>query len=136
MATQTKTRSGPPAFAVRASEPVAKLLAGRRWFPLWAVLHHTGRKSGRPYAVPVAVIPTRSREIILIGLPWGARTNWAQNVLAAGGATLDWKGGRYAASSPRIVGPDVAVAQARGPVLRWVVGRFPAFIELQRGGAL
>jgi deazaflavin-dependent oxidoreductase (nitroreductase family) len=114
---------------------VATLLAGRRWFPLWAVLHHRGRKSGTEYAVPVAVIPTRSSEIILIGLPWGVRTNWAQNVLAGGGATLDWRGATYAASAPRIVGPEEAVAQARGPLLRRIVGsgRFPAFIELDRG---
>jgi deazaflavin-dependent oxidoreductase (nitroreductase family) len=135
MTSQTKSRSGPPAWATRAFNPVSQALAGRRWFPLWAVLHHRGRRSGTEYAIPVAVIPTRSQEIFLIGLPWGARTNWAQNVLAAGGASLDWKGGRYAASAPRLVGREEAVAQTRNPLLRRVVGsgRFPAFIELDRG---
>jgi deazaflavin-dependent oxidoreductase (nitroreductase family) len=133
----TSRRAGPPRWAERAFDPVAKLLAGHRWFPLWAVLHHRGRRSGTEYAIPVAVIPTVSDDIFLIGLPWGERTNWARNVLAAGGASLDWKGRRYAASSPRIVGREVAVAQTRHRLLRRVVGsgRFPAFMELQRGPA-
>jgi deazaflavin-dependent oxidoreductase (nitroreductase family) len=112
---------------------VAKLLAGKRWFPLWAVMHHRGRKSGTEYAVPVAIVPTRSQHVFLIGLPWGERTNWAQNVLAAGGATVTWKGRDYAATSPRIVGSDVAAMQAKGPLRRVVgSGRFPCFLELQR----
>jgi deazaflavin-dependent oxidoreductase (nitroreductase family) len=131
----TKTSSKAPAFLVKATAPVAKLLAGRRWFPIWAVLHHRGRKSGTEYAIPVAVIPTKSPQIFLIGLPWGERTNWTQNVLAAGGATLTWKGREYAATSPRIVGPEVAVALTKGPLSKVVgSGRFPAFVELQRQG--
>jgi deazaflavin-dependent oxidoreductase (nitroreductase family) len=98
------------------------------------VLHHRGRKSGTAYAIPVAIVPTHSREVFLIGLPWGERTKWAQNVLAAGGATLTWKGASYAATAPRIVGADVARELARSPFDRIVgSGRFPAFIELRRG---
>jgi len=129
----TKGAAHAPSWAVKVTAPVAKVLAGRRWFPLWAVLHHRGRKSGAEYAIPVAVIPTRSQDIFLIGLPWGVKTNWAQNVLAAGGATVTWKGRDYAATNPRIVGPEVAVAQARGLVRRVVgSGKFPGFIELRR----
>lgn len=51
----------PPRAAQRAFEPVAKALAGRRWFPLWAVMHHRGRRSGTAYATPVAVVPTTDR---------------------------------------------------------------------------
>lgn len=112
-------------------------MAGRRWFPIWAVLHHRGRTTGKAYAIPVAIIPTRSQEIFLIGLPWGAKTNWAQNVLAAGGATVVWKGQRYAATQPRLVTPELAAAQAKGPVRRVVAsGRFPVFLELTRSGPL
>ena len=103
--------------------------------PLYAVLHHRGRKSGREYAIPVALVPTHSQDIFLIALPWGITTNWAQNVLAAGGATVTWKGRDWVTTGPRIVGTDVAVALARGPV-RVVVGsgRFPGFMELKRQG--
>jgi deazaflavin-dependent oxidoreductase (nitroreductase family) len=125
------TRSGPPQWTVKATAPVAKALAGRRWFPLWAVLRHRGRKSGREYAIPVAVIP--APDTFVIGLPWGATTNWAQNVLAAGGCTVTWKGRDHVTTSPRLVGVDVARAAA-GPLIRRMLShdRFPAFIELHR----
>jgi deazaflavin-dependent oxidoreductase (nitroreductase family) len=128
-----KTRSGPPRWLAKAFEPLATLVAGRRWFPLWAVVHHVGRRSGKTYAVPIAVIPTRSNDIVMIGLPWGTRTNWVQNVLAAGGATLTWKGGEHVVTNPRIVDTHEAVALAKGPVRRVVSsGRFPAFLLLDR----
>jgi deazaflavin-dependent oxidoreductase (nitroreductase family) len=133
MSAARKPASHPPTWLLNATAPVAKAVAGRRWFPLWAVIHHRGRKSGTAYATPIAVIPTRRQDIFLIGLPWGATTNWAQNVLAAGGATVRWRGRDWVATEPRIVGPEVAVAQARGLVRRVVgSGRFPAFLELRR----
>ena len=41
-------------FGTRLTRP----LAGRRFFPLWAVIRHRGRTSGREYAVPVGVRAT------------------------------------------------------------------------------
>ena len=110
---------------------MALALSGRRWFPLWAVMHHRGRRSGTPYAVPVAVIPTVATDIVLIGLPWGPKTNWARNVLAAGGATLTWKGRGHQLTEPRVIGAAEAAALAK-PFFRRVVGRFPAAIVLTR----
>ncbi len=121
----------PPRAAQRAFEPVAKALAGRRWFPLWAVMHHRGRRSGTAYATPVAVVPTTDRSMILIGLPWGAHTNWARNVVAAEGATLTWRGREVAATAPRIIGCAEAAALSR-PMFRAVVRRMPAAIVLRR----
>jgi deazaflavin-dependent oxidoreductase (nitroreductase family) len=113
------------------TEPVARALAGKRWFPLWAVVHHRGRRSGTAYATPVAVVPTADPDAILIGLPWGADTNWARNVVAAGGATLRWRGGDVAATAPRIVPAAEAARLARTP-FRAVVRRMPAAIVLRR----
>ena len=112
---------------------MAKALAGRRWFPIWGVMHHVGRRSSRQYAIPVALVPVVREDIFLIGLPWGPKTNWAQNVLADGRATVTWKGRDHAVSQPRLVGPDEAVAVAK-PVIRRLVasGTFPAFLMLQR----
>jgi deazaflavin-dependent oxidoreductase (nitroreductase family) len=112
---------------------LAWALAGQPWFPLWAVVHHRGRKSGKPYATPVAIIPARSDVTFLIGLPWGRSTNWAQNVLAAGGTTLTWKGRDVTATNPRLIGPEIAVEQAK-PIVRRIVagGRFPVFLQLDR----
>lgn len=124
-------KSGPPRFIVRATEPVARALAGRRWFPLWAVVHHRGRRSGAEYATPIALVPTIDDGVILIGLPWGPRTNWAHNVVAAEGATLRWKGRDQRTLAPRIVGPAEAAALAK-PAFRSIVRRMPAAIVLQR----
>ena len=117
--------------AQRAFEPVARSLAGRRWFPLWAVVHHRGRRSGTDYATPVAVVPTTDRSLILIGLPWGTTTNWARNVVAADGAIVTWKGRDQSTSAPRIIDAAEASALAK-PLFRFVLQRMPGAIVLHR----
>lgn len=124
----------PPRLIVRATEPIANALAGRRWFPLWAVVRHRGRKSGTEFATPVAIIPTIGETIVMIGLPWGARTNWALNVVAAGGATLRWNGRDEPTTAPRIISCEEGASLAK-PLFRFVVKRMPAAIVLERSGA-
>ncbi|MRH28461.1 nitroreductase family deazaflavin-dependent oxidoreductase [Microbacterium sp. SYP-A9085] len=123
------SESGRRAAAQRAFDPVARILAGRRWFPLWAVIHHRGRRSATAYATPIAVIPTVDRDVVLIGLPWGVTTNWARNVVAAGGASLTWKGRDRQMTAPRIVGGGEAATLARR-AFRPVVRRMPGAIVL------
>lgn len=103
--------AGPPA-AARTFNRFALLLAGRRFVPVWAALHHQGRRSGKAYVVPVAVIPTETA--FLIALPWGRGTDWVRNTLAAGGCTIRWRGVDYACSEPEFVDQDVARLAARG----------------------
>ncbi|WP_241245963.1 nitroreductase family deazaflavin-dependent oxidoreductase [Microbacterium sp. 4R-513] len=114
---------------MKATQPIATALAGRRGFPLWAVVHHRGRKSGTDYATPVAIVPTMSPTDVLIGLPWGRDTNWARNVVAATSADVTWKGATHSTVSPRIIGPTEAAALAR-PFVRFIVKRMPAAIVL------
>ncbi len=128
---ESTRRSAPPRWILRASAPLALAVSGRRWFPLYAIVHHRGRRSGTQYATTVAVVPTLATDIILIGLPWGPKTNWARNVLAAGGATVTWKGQEHHATEPRLVEPGDAAALAK-PTFRRVIGRFPAAIVLTR----
>ncbi len=85
----------------RLTAPMTRAFAGRRFFPLWAVVHHIGRKTGRELTVPVAVIATP--EAFVIALPWGPGTNWARNVLAAGGCTLRWKGADHHLTDPKLI---------------------------------
>jgi deazaflavin-dependent oxidoreductase (nitroreductase family) len=85
----------------RTTQPLATPMAGTRWFRLWAVLKHKGRKSGRAYATPV--VAGRTPDGFVIPLPWGERTQWLKNVLAAGGATLRWNG-----TDHRLVDPVIA----------------------------
>lgn len=95
-------------------------------------MHHRGRKSGTEYRTPIAVVPTVADDVFLIGLPWG-KTNWARNVLAAGEATVTWKGRDHPATDPRLIEPDEAAALAT-PRFRRIVGsgRFPLFLLLKR----
>ena len=121
----------PPARLIKLTSPLARQFAGRRWFPLWAVLHHQGRRSGRAYAIPVAVLVTP--RTFLIGLPWGPQTNWARNVLAAGGCTIRWKAVDYRVSAPTLVGPETALAAANR-LQRTLIHRtgLQHFLQLQR----
>jgi deazaflavin-dependent oxidoreductase (nitroreductase family) len=102
----------------RGTAPLTRPLAGRRFFPLWAVVHHRGRRSGRSYAVPVAI--RASAATFTIPLPWGEETQWLRNVVAANGCQIRWRGGDHAVATPRLIGFEEA-ADAFNPALRAVL---------------
>lgn len=105
----TPQGAGPTGAALRfarATNGFARTLAGHRLVPLWAVVHHRGRTSGRELSVPVALLSTP--ETFVVTLPWGPRTNWVRNVVAAGGCRVRWKGRDHEAHDPRVVGRDEA----------------------------
>ncbi|HVV07834.1 nitroreductase family deazaflavin-dependent oxidoreductase [Amycolatopsis sp.] len=118
-------KSGPPAFARRANTIAAKV-AGRRILPVWALVGHRGRKSGKSYQTPIAIIGS-TRDAVYIGLPWGRRTDWVRNLLAGGG-TLTWKGREFAVAEPAFVGKDEILAETSGlrrqVVRRWSMDDF------------
>lgn len=118
----------------RLTAPMTRPLAGRRFFPLWAVVHHRGRRSGRAYAVPVAVHVTD--DAFTIPLPWGSETQWLRNVLAAGGATIRWRGTDHATGTPQIVPFEDAPDAFRAPhrALMRASG-VRTFVRLRRSGA-
>jgi deazaflavin-dependent oxidoreductase (nitroreductase family) len=127
--------AGPPAATKRFNK-VAVRLAGHRFFPLWAVLWHRGRKSAKAYSTPVAVIPTEAT--FIIALPWGRETDWVRNVRAAGRCTIRWKATDYECTDPTFVDKEVALSAARGLTRRALQRRdFPhGFIELNRRAAV
>ncbi|MBO3737571.1 hypothetical protein [Actinoplanes flavus] len=108
----------------RATAPAVRVLAGRRLIPLWAVVHHRGRKSGRDLRVPIAI--TTTPDGFVINLPWGAGTNWVRNVIAAGGCVIRWKGADHPMTDPRII--DAVEARPYYTRTAWAIaGRlFPA----------
>ena len=128
--TATTTPRRPPAWGDRANA-FALRVAGHRWFPLYAVVEHVGRKSGRAYEVPIALIASPSQFVIC--LPFGRGTNWARNVIAADGCDLRWKGAVHHAAQPRVVGQDVALPLANR-FERFMIPRlgFEDFLLLQR----
>jgi hypothetical protein len=118
----------------RVTDPLARPLAGRRLFPLWAVPRTRGRRSGREIALAVAV--RRLPDGFVIALPFGEGTQWVRNVAAAGGCDLRWKGRDHRLMDPAMVELD-AVAEAFTPAQRWLLRRIGAhrFVRLRDGGA-
>ncbi len=107
-------RSLPIRWLARAVEPVASHLAGNRWFPLWAILRHTGRTSGKLYATPV--VGLRTADGFLIPLPFGDATQWAKNLFSAGGGAIRFAGREYRIGEPRIVEHDEAKTHMPRPL--------------------
>jgi len=66
-----------------------------------SVIRHRGRTSGRPYETPVGVVA--ADDGFLIALVYGSRTNWLQNVLASGSATIVHEGQTHQVDQPEIV---------------------------------
>lgn len=84
-----------------------------RWFPGFALVHHTGYRSGNSYRTPILVFG--GPDLFAIALTYGPTTQWVRNVLAAGGCTLE-----YRKKSVRAVSPEVIHDPTRSPVPRLV----------------
>jgi deazaflavin-dependent oxidoreductase (nitroreductase family) len=85
----------------------ASPLAGRRWNPIFALILHRGRRSGRAYQTPVAA--RRVADGFIIALAFGAQVDWHRNLEAAAGGVIRWRGRDYEVSGPEIIGADEAL---------------------------
>jgi deazaflavin-dependent oxidoreductase (nitroreductase family) len=83
-------------------------LAGTRFLPLYGVIKHHGRRTGKPFRTPVVVRPTADG--FVVPMPWGTSTDWYRNVRAAGGCVIRWKGRDYQLVQPEVI--DAAAAGA------------------------
>ena len=92
----------------RFTSPVTMPLAGKRWNPIFAVVEHRGRKSGRVYATPVAA--RRVAGGFVIALAFGAQVDWYRNLVAARGATIRWRGRTFRVSDPERIAAETALA--------------------------
>jgi deazaflavin-dependent oxidoreductase (nitroreductase family) len=101
--------------------PLVMLLAGTRLLPLYGVIHHRGRKSGKPFTTPVVVRPTQDG--FIVPMPWGEGTDWFRNVRAAGGCQIRWKGRDYTLVQPEVI-DSAHAADAFGSVQRGAMARF------------
>lgn len=107
--------------ATRVFNPLMMLLAGTRLMPLYGVLRHVGRRSGRIFRTPVVVRPTGDG--FIVPMPWGESTDWYRNVRAAGECVVRWKGRDYALARPEVIQSDAATA-AFGPRQAAALKRF------------
>ncbi|GAA1250584.1 hypothetical protein GCM10009676_41630 [Prauserella halophila] len=87
-------------FSKRVMTPVVLPTAGNAGQGN-GVVHHRGRTSGREYATPVTPMPVADG--FLIGLPYTARVDWARNILAAGGATVEFDGASHEVTDPVVL---------------------------------
>jgi deazaflavin-dependent oxidoreductase (nitroreductase family) len=86
---------------VRLTNPVMKPLAGTRWNPIFALVEHRGRNSGRPYTTPVAA--RRIPDGFVISLSFGAQVDWHRNLVGARGGMIRWRGRSYPVGAPEPV---------------------------------
>jgi deazaflavin-dependent oxidoreductase (nitroreductase family) len=100
--------------------------------PPLAVVHHRGRKSGRPYRTPVVAF--RSAAGFVVPMTYGRDVDWARNIVRAHECTLERLGKSYAMKNPRIV--NLKAAERRLPAaLRpfFRAADFPGFVLLDDG---
>lgn len=103
--------------AARATTTAALPLAGQRWNPIFSVVRHTGRKSGRTFEAPVAA--RRLDDGFVLALAFGKDAHWYRNLVAAGGGVIRWRGVDYPVGAPTDIDVDQALA---------------AFLPVQRAG--
>jgi deazaflavin-dependent oxidoreductase (nitroreductase family) len=91
-------------FTVAVVNPVSRLVAGH--LPMFGIVRHKGRRSGRQYRAPVNVF--RDGDDYLVALTYSSQVDWVQNVLAAGACELE-TGGRVV----RLTDPELFVDRER-----------------------
>ena len=74
---------------------------------MFAILSHTGRKSGKIYQIPIIVEPLQNG--FVIALTYGKKTDWYENVKAKGGCSLKWKRREYTLTNPEFIDQEQAL---------------------------
>ncbi len=87
--------------ATRVFNRVVLRLAGTPFLPLYGVIEHQGRRTGKAFRTPVVVRPTDDG--FVVPMPWGEGTDWYRNVRAAGGCVIRWKGRDYPLGRPVVI---------------------------------
>ena len=59
----------------------------------FAILHHVGRRSGKPFETPIMV--ARLDEDFVLALTYGPKVDWYRNLQANGQGSLTWHGKIY-----------------------------------------
>ena len=75
-------------------------IAGKR-FGHFAILSHTGRKSGKLYRTPIIAEPVEGG--FVIAMTYGKKVDWYANLMAQGGCSLYWKHQEYQLTHPQLI---------------------------------
>ena len=82
----------------------------------FAIIYHTGRRSGKPYETVIWV--WQMREGFVIALTLGQEVDWYRNMKAACGGAVYWHKRLYSVGKPELVDTEKALTA------------FPAFFRL------
>ena len=88
--------------AARLVNPLVLGIAGRRHMPVVGIIHHRGRKTGRPYATPLGIRPAAAGGFVM-PLTFGEAAGWYRNIVAAGGCVITWRGADHTVANPVII---------------------------------
>jgi deazaflavin-dependent oxidoreductase (nitroreductase family) len=75
--------------------------------PVLGIVHHRGRKTGRPYATPLGIRPAASG--FVMPLTFGESAGWYRNIAAAGWCVVTWRGADHMVTEPVIVDRTTAL---------------------------
>jgi deazaflavin-dependent oxidoreductase (nitroreductase family) len=117
----------------RMLNPLIMRVAGGWFFPMFAVVHHRGHRSGRMYSTPVTAIPRGGW--FWFGLTFGTESGWARNVLANRECDLRYRGADYQLVDPTVL--DYAAVRSELPlVMRLAVPLtgVPKVLRLRQAG--
>ncbi len=91
----------------RMPDGIAGTRLGMLYFNL-SVLHHVGRRTGRPYSTPLSAFPLGDGFVLAVAYP---HVDWCENVLTAGRCTLTRNGEQHALERPELLPtPDALTA--------------------------
>lgn len=85
----------------------------------FAIVHHVGRRSGKPYETPIIVVQTDQG--FVFELTYGPEVDWFKNVQAASHFTLRWHQKDYVIQGIQPLDSRVGRAAFWAPV-RWIMG--------------
>lgn len=91
--------------------------------PPYAIILHTGRRSGREYRTPVMALVGEGD--VRVRVIYGAESDWVRNLLAAGGGAIVRRGRTFKLEQPRLEG-SVMYARLGPPVDGRTRRGFPA----------
>jgi deazaflavin-dependent oxidoreductase (nitroreductase family) len=86
----------------RVVNPLVLRIAGRRHMPVLGIVRHRGRRTGRLYATPLGVRPAAGGGFV-IPLTFSDASHWYQNIKAAGGGVITYRGADHAVAGPVVV---------------------------------
>jgi deazaflavin-dependent oxidoreductase (nitroreductase family) len=103
-------------FNKRFTNHIARHIAG--WMPGFAIVIHTGRRSGRRYRTPVNAFRRSDRYVF--ALVYGSGSEWVRNVQAAGRCTIRTRRKDIGLVEPELFDDPRRRAVPAPP--RWILG--------------